>query len=89
MNEKIPEKTLEKSGGITKKKNIFYQDNTPVHKSVLTMAKLNKLKAEKLEHPHYSLDLDPSDYFLFGTLFHSWNRILRNFQKIITEIVEN
>jgi len=50
------------------KKNIFYQDNAPAHKSVLAMEKLRDLHYELLEHPPYSLDLAPSDFCLFPKL---------------------
>ncbi|KZC14057.1 Histone-lysine N-methyltransferase SETMAR [Dufourea novaeangliae] len=42
--------------------------NARVHTSVLTMAKFNELKYELLEHPAYSPDLAPSDYYLFPNL---------------------
>lgn len=35
---------LEKTPGLPKKKNIFHQDNAPVHKGVFAMAKLKGLK---------------------------------------------
>ncbi|EFN86254.1 hypothetical protein EAI_06637, partial [Harpegnathos saltator] len=38
------------------------------HKSIVTMAKLHKLNFELLLHPPYSLDLAPSDYWLFADL---------------------
>lgn len=46
----------------------FQQDNAPVHKNVLTMAKITELKYELLEHPPYSPDLAPSDFDLFPHL---------------------
>lgn len=61
-------KIREKRPGLQHKKIIFHQDNARVHKSVLTMAKFNELKYELLEHPPYSPDLAPSDYFLFRNL---------------------
>jgi transposase len=50
------------------KKNIFYQDNAPAHKSVLAMGKLRDLHYELLEHPHYSPDLAPSVSYIFPKL---------------------
>ena len=48
-----------------KKKKVFIrQDNAPCHKSIATLAKLHEL----LPHPPYSLDLAPSDYYLFVDL---------------------
>jgi histone-lysine N-methyltransferase SETMAR len=51
-----------------RKKFIFHQDNAPAHKSVLAMGKLRDLHYELLEHPPYSPDLAPSDFYLFPKL---------------------
>ena len=51
-----------------KKKVLFHQGNAPCHKSLATMAKLNELSFELLPHPPYSLDMAPSDYYLFVDL---------------------
>lgn len=61
-------KIREKRPGLQHKKIIFHQDNAPAHKSVLTMAKINELKYELLDHPPYSPDLAPSDFYLFPNL---------------------
>jgi len=53
---------------VCKKKNIFHQDNAPVHKSVLAMGKLRDLHYELLEYTPSSPDLAPSDFFLFPKL---------------------
>jgi histone-lysine N-methyltransferase SETMAR len=53
---------------LEKKKIIFHQDNAPAHKSVLAMGKLRNLQYDLLEHPPYSLDLAPSDFYLFPKL---------------------
>jgi histone-lysine N-methyltransferase SETMAR len=50
------------------KKNIFYEDSEPAHKSVLAMGKLRDLHYELLEHPPFSPDLAPSDFCLFPKL---------------------
>ena len=64
LNVKICGKRL----GLSKKKIIFHQDNAPAHRSGLTMAKLNELKYELLEHPPHSPDLAPYDFWLFSHL---------------------
>jgi len=51
-----------------KKKIIFYKDNASAHNSVLAMGKLRDLHDELLEHPPYSPDLAPSDFYLFPKL---------------------
>ena len=50
------------------KKKVFHRDNAPAHKSVLAMEKLRDLHYELLEHPPYSPDLTPSDFYLFPKL---------------------
>ena len=51
-----------------KKMVSLHEDNTPRHKSMKTMVKLNELSFELLPHPSYSPDLAPSDYWLFADL---------------------
>ena len=51
--------------------NHFYQDNAPANRSVLAMGKLKDLRYELLEHPPYSLDMDPSDFYLFSETLSS------------------
>jgi histone-lysine N-methyltransferase SETMAR len=58
----------EKRPGLQKKMTIFHQDNAPTHKSVLAMGKLRDLHYELLEHPPYSPDLAPPDFFLLPKL---------------------
>ena len=45
-----------------KKKVLFHQNNTPCHKSMKNMVKLNELSFELLPRPPYSPDLAPSDF---------------------------
>lgn len=66
--DKLAEKIREKRPGLAKKKILFHQDNAPAHKSVVAMAKLHELRFEVLNHPPYSPDLAPSDYYLFPNL---------------------
>ena len=44
------------------------QDNARVHTAKVTMAKLQNLGLQIVEHPPYSPDLAPSDYYLFKNL---------------------
>ncbi|UYV74030.1 hypothetical protein LAZ67_11001881 [Cordylochernes scorpioides] len=46
----------------------FLHDNARPHTSCKTVSTIIKLGFEVLEHPAYSPDLAPSDYFLFGLL---------------------
>lgn len=52
---------------------IFLQDNAPAHKSRQTQQKLQGLGWKILEHPPYSPDMSPSDFYLFRALEH-WLR---------------
>jgi histone-lysine N-methyltransferase SETMAR len=53
---------------LQKKSIIFHQENATAHIIVLAMGKLRDLHYELLEHPPYSPDLDPSDFYLFPKL---------------------
>ena len=44
---------------------IFHWDNSPVHMAGKVKTFLQKKKVEMLDHPPYSPDLAPADYFLF------------------------
>ncbi|UYV68723.1 hypothetical protein LAZ67_6000553 [Cordylochernes scorpioides] len=47
---------------------LFLHDNARTHTSCKTVSTIIKLGFEVLEHPAYSPDLAPSDYFFFGLL---------------------
>ena len=65
---RLDKKICEKRPSLQKKKTIFHQDNAPAHKSVLALGKLRYMHYKLLEHPPYSPDLAPSDFFLFQKL---------------------
>ena len=44
---------------------LFHQDNAPALTSTLVMAAIKKYGFQLVEHPVYSPDLAPSDYYLF------------------------
>jgi len=46
---------------------VFF-DNAPSHTSAVALAKIHELRFEQLDHPPYSPDLAPSDFFLFPKL---------------------
>lgn len=50
------------------KKVIFHQDNASSHKARKTMATLASCGFELMDHPRYSPDLAPSDFYLFPQL---------------------
>ena len=63
----------------------------------LTMVKLNELKYELFEHPPYSPDLAPSDYYLFrnlkqflrGKRFSSNEEAIAAVEQYFAELPEN
>jgi len=61
--ECLKDEILKKRPHFKKKKVLFHQDNTPSHKSMNMMAKLQELRFELYPHPPYSPDLAPSDFF--------------------------
>lgn len=66
--DQLDVKIREKRPGLQKKKIIFHQDNAPSHTAQKTIAKISELKYELLQHPPYSPDLAPSDFWLFSHL---------------------
>jgi transposase len=75
-------------------------DNSTIHKSKVTRAKLSQIPVHLAPHPPYSPDLAPSDFFLFGYLktkiiglkFNSSEALLYwikdEFQRIPSEVLE-
>ena len=47
---------------------LLLHDNAPVHKSRVAQVAIRECKFEQLNHPPYSPDLAPSDYYLFRNL---------------------
>ena len=47
---------------------LLLHDNAPVHKSRVAQAAIRECKFKQLNHPPYSPDLAPSDYYLFQHL---------------------
>ena len=94
--DQLDKNIREKRPGL-QKKIIFHQDNARVHTSFLTMVKLNELKYELFEHPPYSPDLAPSDYYLFrnlkqflrGKRFSSNEEAIAAVEQYFAELPEN
>lgn len=66
--QRLSDEIKKKRPYLRKKNVLFDQDNAPVHTSLIAMAKINELKFQLLPHAPYSLDLAPSDYFIFPNL---------------------
>ena len=65
---RLKEALKEKWRGKLRKGVLFLQDNAPPHKAGKTMDVLKNLGFQCIDHPPYSPDLAPSDYFLFPNL---------------------
>ena len=52
--------------GKTKHCLTLHMDNAKVHTAKMTIAKIKELGLKKLDHPPYSPDISPCDFFLFG-----------------------
>ncbi|KAJ2953508.1 hypothetical protein O0L34_g1107 [Tuta absoluta] len=62
--ERLREAIKEKRRGKLAKGVLLLHDNAPVYTSRVALASLHKVGFDILEHPPYSLDLAPSDYYL-------------------------
>ena len=47
---------------------LFHHDNTPAHKLAVALAAIHDCGFQLVEHPAYSPDLYPSDYYFFPKL---------------------
>lgn len=47
---------------------IFHHDNAPSHRAASTKTAIQQLGFEVLDHPPYSPDLSPCDFFLFPVM---------------------
>ena len=65
---RLKEALKEKRRARLRKGVLFLQDNAPPHKAGKTMDVLKNLGFQCIDHPPYSPDLAPSDYFLFPNL---------------------
>ena len=65
---RLREAIKEKRRGKLRTGVLFHQDNAPAHKAEVAMAAIREAGFELLEHPPYSPDLAPSDFYLFPRL---------------------
>jgi histone-lysine N-methyltransferase SETMAR len=66
--DRLKTKLQEKCPRLAHKKILFHHDNAPAHSSGVVAAKLMELGFQLIPHPLYSLDLAPSDYYLFPSM---------------------
>jgi histone-lysine N-methyltransferase SETMAR len=65
---KLPDEVSRKRPGQLARGVLLHHDNARPHTARATQERIPQLKWELLEHPHYSPDLAPSDFHLFGPL---------------------
>lgn len=70
---KLMVELAKKRRGIRKRGPLLLIDNAPIHKAPRISEFLNKKGFKKLDHPPYSPDLAPSDFYLFKAL-KTWLR---------------
>jgi histone-lysine N-methyltransferase SETMAR len=58
----------EKRRGKLSRGVLLLHDNAPVHTSIVAKAAIEQVGFKELDHPPYSPDLAPSDYYLFSKL---------------------
>ena len=63
-----PSVILEKRRSKLSCRVLFLRANTSVHKCNIVQAALRRVAFTKLDYPAYSLDIAPSDYYLFSNL---------------------
>ena len=81
---KLRKAIMSKRPGKLMKGFLFHQDNAPAHKSVVAMAAVHDCGFELVDHPPYSPDLVPSDYFLFpSTKKHFSGKQYRTDEEVI------
>ena len=54
--------------GKLSRKILLLHNNAPPHRAAVTQAVIHDCGFAKLNHPPYSLDMAPSDFFLFANL---------------------
>ena len=66
--DKVRVAIKEKRRGMLKKGVLFHADNAPAHSCAFALAKVHECGFQIVQHPPYSPNLAPSDYYLFPNL---------------------
>jgi histone-lysine N-methyltransferase SETMAR len=66
--DKVAEICLRKRPDLWPDKWVLHHDNAPVHDALRVREFLAKKPITKMDHPHYSPDLAPCDFWLFPKL---------------------
>ena len=78
-------KNKRKVGGV--ESFLFHMDNAPCHNSTATKEYLEENKVIRMEHPPYSPDLAPCDFYMFGYIKnHFANTVFNSIEEAVEEI---
>ena len=66
----------------------FYQDNAPVHKSILVTDYLSKMGIKTVPRPPYSSDLAPCDFWLFPKFTGCRYETIEEMKEAVTKVIE-
>ena len=81
---RLSKEIKKKRSHLKKKKILFHQDKAQVHTCTVSISKIMELKFKLLQHPSYSKDLVPSDFFLFSNL-KKWLQQFTSNEEIIAK----
>ena len=66
----------------------FYQDNTPVHNSILIIDYLTKMGIKRFPHPPHSPDPAPWDFWLFPKLRGCCYETIEEMKEAVTKVID-
>ena len=66
----------------------FYQDNAPVHNSILVTDYLTKMGIKTVPQPPYSPDLTPCDFCLFPKLRGCHYETIEEMKEAVTKVID-
>ena len=66
----------------------FHQDNVPVHNSILVTDYLTKMGNETVQHPLYSPDLAPCDFWLFSKFRVCRYETIEEMKEVVTKVID-
>ena len=66
----------------------FYQDNAPVHNSILVTDYLSKMGIKTVSQPPYSPDLAPCDFWLFPKLRGCCYKIIEEMKEAVMKVID-
>ena len=66
----------------------FYQDNAPVHKSIIVTDYLTKMGIKTIPHPPYNPDLASCDFLLFPKLRGCRYDTIEEMKEAVTKVID-